>query len=98
MAQIKSPYAKQQERISKSRAAKASIMTVFTVVAFLVFIYLLYLALTAIHERKFGGFLVSTAVSMGLLSALAFVGVKVLLFCETRLLSNDIDADHKKYL
>lgn len=94
----KKPVPHKQERISKSRAAKASLMTGFTVVCFLIFIYHLYWAVLAINGRRFGSLLPSLTIAVGSLALSAFVMIRILLFCETRLLSNDIDADHKKYL
>lgn len=94
----KRPAAPKQERISKSRAAKASFLTGATVVAFLLFIYHLYWVIHAINDRKFGSFFWSLSVSIGSIVLSSFVMIRILLFLETRLLSNDIDADHKKYL
>lgn len=98
MAQLKQRNRNTQEAISKSRAAKASILTGMTVVAFLQVLYHIYWALNAVYSHKFGGKLNSLAVVVGTLALNLFVTIKVLLFFETRLLSNHIDADHKKYL
>lgn len=98
MPYAKKPVPPKQERISKSRAAKASFMTGFTVVVFLVWLYHLYWVIIAINDRKFGGLLWSLLVTVGSLALSSFIMIRVLLFFETRLLSDDIDADHKKYL
>lgn len=96
MAQIRAR--KPTERVSKSRAAKASLLTGMTIVAFLQLMYHLYWSVTAVYSHKYGGKLNTLAVTVGTLALNAFVTIRVLLFFETRLLSDHIDADHKKYL
>ncbi|SGZ48939.1 CIC11C00000002081 [Sungouiella intermedia] len=98
MAQLKHKNRKNADVISKSRAAKASLLTGMTVVAFLQLLYHAYWAISSVYSHRFGGKLNSLAVVIGTLALNLFVTIKVLLFFETRLLSDQIDADHKKYL
>lgn len=91
-------HKRQQERISKSRAAKASLLTGMTVVAFLLGIYHIWWSVKAFHSNKFGSHFSNLMIIVGGLVLNAVVSVKVLLFFETRLLSDSIDADHKKYI
>lgn len=96
MAQIRKPTP--QERISKARAAKASVLTGLTVALFLAFCYHVWWAVGAFYQNKYGSKLGNVAVILGGLALNGFISVRFLLFCETRLLSNGIDADHKKYI
>lgn len=96
MAEIK--IRTKDEKISKARAAKAMVLTGMTVAAFLIFCYHVWWSIQAFYYRRFGSAFNSLVVVGGALALNAFVMIRVLLFFETRLLSNHIDADHKKYL
>lgn len=96
MAQIRKPS--QQERISKSRAAKASVLTGLTVAFFLAYCYHVWWAVKAFYHNKYGSTFGNILLILGGLALNGFISVRFLLFCETRLLSNGIDADHKKYI
>lgn len=96
MAQIRKPTP--QERISKSRAAKASALTGLTVAFFVVFCYHVWWAMNAFYANRFGLTINNLMIIAGGLVLNGYVSVKFLLFCETRLLSDGIDADHKKYI
>lgn len=96
MAQIK--LRDNTQLISKSRAAKALLLTILTILGFCQLIYHVYWAFSSIFDHRFGGALNSAAVVGGSLVLNVFLTIRVLLFCETRLLSDQIDADHKKYL
>lgn len=96
MAQLR--QRKTPEKISKSRAAKASLLTGMFIVAVLQVLYHLYWSAGALRSQKYGSTLNTMTVVGGLLVANIFVSIKVLLFFETKLLSDQIDADHKKYI
>ncbi|OBA18014.1 hypothetical protein METBIDRAFT_47730 [Metschnikowia bicuspidata var. bicuspidata NRRL YB-4993] len=96
MAQIRKQN--KQERISKSRAAKASALTGLTVAFFLAFCYHVWWAVNAFYHNKFGSNLSNFMIIVGGLALNAYLSVQFLLLCETKLLSNGIDADHKKYI
>ncbi|GEQ71294.1 hypothetical protein JCM33374_g4976 [Metschnikowia sp. JCM 33374] len=96
MAQIRKQSP--QERISKARAAKASALTGLTVAFFLAFCYHVWWAINAFYHNRFGSTLNNLILIVGGLALNAYISVKFLLFCETKLLSNGIDADHKKYI
>lgn len=98
MPYARKPVPSKHERISKSRAAKASFMTGATIVALALFLYHLYWVIIAINDRKFGGLLSTVAITIGSIALSSFIMIRILLFLETRLLSDDIDADHKKFL
>lgn len=95
MAQIKN---RTQERISKSRAAKASLLTFLSVLAFLVWCYHLYWAVGALYENRYGGIFNNLMLIVGGFILEVYVTAKALLFLESKILTTDIDADHKKYL
>lgn len=96
MAQVKPRST--PERISKLRAAKASLLTGLFLLAFGQVSYHLYWAIGALRYSKYGGTLNTVAVVIGSLVVNLFITTKVLMFFETKLLSDQIDADHKKYL
>lgn len=96
MAQVKARA--NPERISKARAAKASVLTCLTVAFFLVFCYHCWWALGALYNNEYGSLLKNTIIIVGGLVLNAYVSVQILLFIETRFLSNGIDSDHKKYI
>lgn len=96
MAQVKPRST--PERISKLRAAKASLITGLFLLAFGQVSYHLYWAFGALRYSRYGSTLNTAAVVIGSLVVNVFVTTKVLLFCETKLLSDQIDADHKKYI
>lgn len=96
MAQIRKQG--KQERISKARAAKASALTGLTVAFFLVFCYHIWWAVGAFYHNRFGSTFNNLMIIAGGLVLNGYVSVQFLLFCETRLLSDGIDADHKKYI
>lgn len=96
MAQIR--YSPKKERISKARAAKASILTVATVVVFLVISFHTWWVFNALYNKKYGSNLNTLVVAGGSLVLDFAACVYALIFLETRLLSDHIDADHKKYL
>lgn len=86
------------EHISKTRAAKASVLTGMTVTCFLLLCYHFWWSFGAFYERKFGSASVTLVILLAGFALNIYVTIKVLLFFETRLLSNSIDADHKKYI
>lgn len=96
MAEIK--YKVKKERISKSRAAKALLLTGTTIVLFLVGCYHAWWVVRALYSKKYGSSLNTVVVAGGSLLLNFVVSAYVLIFLETRLLSDHIDADHKKYL
>ncbi|KAM9906573.1 hypothetical protein OXX79_001481 [Metschnikowia pulcherrima] len=96
MAQIRRQS--KQERISKARAAKASVLTGLTVAFFLVYCYHVWWAVSAFYQNRFGSMFSNLMIIVGGLALNGYVCVKFLLFCETKLLSDGIDADHKKYI
>lgn len=61
-------------------------------------LYHIYWSVNAVLSHKYGSKINTIAVAGGTLALNAFLTSRVLLFFETRLLSNQIDADHKKYL
>lgn len=98
--QSKKPYPKKvnKEQISGSRAAMALLLTGLTVLFVAVGCYHLYWAIGAFYHDRFGSTLNNVAVIVGSLALNLFVSIKTLVFLETRLLSDNIDADHKKYI
>lgn len=96
MARIE--YKPQKERISKARAAKASILTVSTIIVFLLISFHAWWAFHALYNKKYGSNLNTLVVAGGSLVLDFAACVYGLVFLETRLLSDHIDADHKKYL
>lgn len=97
MGVIKNPP-KPPARISKSRAAKASLLTGLTALFFAVACYHIWWGIKAYYNNQFGSTAYNLIVIVGSLALNAFVCIKGLVYLETRLLSNDIDADHKKYI
>lgn len=87
-----------QERISKSRAAKASLLTGLTVVVFLIGCYHLWWAVRAFYHNKYGSTFNNIMIIAGGFILNAVVMAKALQFLEIKLLSDAIDADHKKYI
>lgn len=96
MAPLKRSIVK--DDISKSRAAKASLLTGMSVLTFLLWGFHLYWAVGALYSNRFGGVFSNLVIIVGGLAVDFFVSIKVLLYAETHLLSDGIDADHKKYL
>lgn len=99
-SQTKKVYPKKmkKEQISGSRAAMALLLTGLTACFFAVGCYHLYWAIGAFYHNRFGSTLNNVVVIIGSMALNAFVSIKTLVFLETRLLSNNIDADHKKYI
>lgn len=96
MGEIK--YSRRKERISKSRAAKASLLTGATVVLFLIGCYHAWWVVQALYSKKYGSNLNTLVVAGGSLVLNFAASAYTLIFLETRLLSDHIDSDHKKYL
>lgn len=99
-AQSKKPFQKhaKKEQISGSRAAMALFLTGLTALFFALGCYHLYWAIGAFYHNRFGSTLENVLIIVGSMALNAFISIKTLVFLETRLLSNNIDADHKKYI
>lgn len=88
----------QQEPISKTRAVKASFLTLLTVLVFAIGIFHVWWSVKAFYHDRFGSRLYNVVVILGGLLLNAFVSIKSLVYLETRILSDGIDSDHKKYI
>lgn len=87
-----------QEKFSSTRAIMALLLTGLTALIFGLGCYHVWWAITAFYYNRFGSNLNNAVIIVGGLALNAFVSIKTLVFLETRLLSNNIDADHKKYI
>ncbi|RKP31892.1 hypothetical protein METBISCDRAFT_26195 [Metschnikowia bicuspidata] len=88
----------QTQGISWSRAAKASLLTLLTVLFFFVACFHVCWAIKAFYHDRYGSALYNVVIIVGGLVLNATVSIYFLVFLETCLLSDGIDADHKKYI
>lgn len=97
MALRKPQHKPATDPISKSRAAKASVLTAASLAFLFAWLSHLYWAIFAIYNNYFGGLISNLMVGAGGVVLSGFISVQALLFLEKRF-NDDIDADHKKYL
>lgn len=95
MAQVKAR--RNQQPISKSRAANASLLTFLTLVVFAAVCYHAFWVLRTLLTEQQISYLRMAAV-VGSLILNIVVSVKLLQFLDSFLLNSKIDADHKKYI
>ncbi|ODV78380.1 uncharacterized protein CANTADRAFT_90730 [Suhomyces tanzawaensis NRRL Y-17324] len=92
------PAYKPQERVSKSRALNASILTVLTLLLVVMWAYHTVWAVKVMINRPYGSFLNNLIFGPGTLIANTGVSTKIVSYINTKLVEDKIDSDHKKYI
>lgn len=98
MAQLKSKSDRPNDLVLKSRALNATILTtVFIFAVVLSGIHLLW-AVKVLYYKTYGGFLNNLILGPGTFVANVVITFKVLTYLNEKILGDNIDADHKKYI
>ncbi|KAL6451569.1 hypothetical protein SBY92_003209 [Candida maltosa Xu316] len=86
------------EKVSKSRAVNASILTILTVLIFLLLIYHFIWAVQVMMYQPYGNILNNIVYGPGTLIANAGLSSKFIKYINTKLVEDKIEADYKKYI
>lgn len=92
------PAYRPDEKVSKSRAFNALILTVISIGLFVALLYHARWAVNVMSNRPYGSFMNNLVFGPGTLIANAGISYKVASFINEKLVEDKIDADHKKYL
>lgn len=92
------PAYRPDEKLSKSRALNALILTVLFIGLLVIWLYHARWAIDVMANRPYGNFLNNLVFGPGTLIANAGLSVKVASYFNEKLVEDKIDADHKKYI
>lgn len=95
---IKKPAYKPAERVSKSRAFNALILTILSITLLIVLFYHLNWAVDVMLDKPYGSLLNNLVFGPGTLLANAGISLKLITYINAKLVEDKIDADHKKYI
>lgn len=98
MAISKPTFNAQHDRISKSRAANASILTILTLIMCVIWGIHGFWAAKVIIYDAYGGWLNNLVYGLGTFLLDVGVGLKVISYINIQLLDNKIEDDYKKYI
>ncbi|KAK6454889.1 uncharacterized protein RJT20DRAFT_53173 [Scheffersomyces xylosifermentans] len=94
----KRTYSAEDERISKSRAFNAGLLTILSLVIVVVLGYHFLWAVKVMTNQPYGSFLNNLVYGPGTLVANAGLSMKFISYINNKLVEDKIDADHKKYI
>lgn len=89
---------KEPEKISTSRALKATVLTSLSITLLLLWVYHAIWAIKAIIYNRFGRILDNLVFGVGTLIANGGLSLRFLRYLNQVWLDTEIDDDHKKYL
>ncbi|EAZ63928.1 hypothetical protein PICST_38487 [Scheffersomyces stipitis CBS 6054] len=98
MAAPKRYYSAGDDKVSKSRAFNAGLLTVLTLLVLAGWVYHFIWALQVVINQPYGGVLNNLVYGPGTLVANAGLSTKLVGYLNDKLVGDKIDADHKKYL
>ncbi|ODV67111.1 hypothetical protein HYPBUDRAFT_139606 [Hyphopichia burtonii NRRL Y-1933] len=99
MAPLKKPLPrKREDENTKDRAIKAASVTALSLLFLLLWGYQALWAIGVIFDNRFGSLVNNLVFGIGSLIASGGIAIKVVTYLNDRLLTDTIDADHKKYI
>ncbi|KAI5955159.1 hypothetical protein KGF54_001720 [Candida jiufengensis] len=88
----------EHEKISKSRALNASLLTLISIIVFIELIYHANWSIKVLYNQPFGNYLNNLVYGLGSFLANFGLSVRLMKWLNQKLVEDKIESDYKKYI